>query len=486
VTRREDVERRLEERGLPGSWQGTPPPRFEAFRLDSRAVRPGDLFCAVRGARLDGHEFVAAAAAAGATAAVVERAGDADGLPRLVVSDTHAASAHLASLFAGDPARKLHVVGITGTNGKTTTAVLVRHLLSELGPAAALGTLGVTGPDGSRVEGRLTTPDPVELATRLSELVVAGVRFVGMEVSSHALVQRRVEAVPFSAALFTNLTRDHLDYHADMAEYGGAKLRLLSLLRPDGTAIFNADEPAWKNEPGGPGRLRFGSSPSADVRAADVTLGPAGSAWTLETPEGRAPVSLPLLGRFNVANALGAAAAAHAAGMGPGSIAAALSRAPQVPGRMEVVARSPALVVRDYAHTPDALERALEAVRPVVTGRLLVVFGCGGDRDPGKRPLMGRIGARGADFAIVTSDNPRTEDPEAIVRQIVDGLEPGGWEAVVDRREAIARALRLAGPGDAVLLAGKGHETYQEVDGERRPFDEATIVSELLGKEAEA
>jgi len=443
-------------------------------------VRPGDLFCAVRGARADGHDFLSAARAAGAAAAVVERAGDAVGVPRLVVSDTRAASAHLAALFAGDPARRLHVVGITGTNGKTTTAVLVRHLLSELGPAAALGTLGVIGPDGIRSEGRLTTPDPIELAGRLRELVAAGVRYLGMEVSSHALVQRRVEAVPFAAALFTNLTRDHLDYHADMEEYRDAKLRLLSLLRPGGTAIFNADEPAWERAGLDRSPVRFGTSPAADVRALDLELGPAGSIWTLATPEGSAPVRLPLLGAFNVANALGAAAAARAAGMSTAAIADALSRAPQVPGRMEVLARSPSLVVRDYAHTPDALERALEALRPIVAGRLVVVFGAGGDRDPGKRPLMGRIATRGADLAIVTSDNPRTEDPDAIVRAIVAGLEPGGWEPIVDRRAAIARALSVAGPGDAVLLAGKGHEAYQEVDGERRPFDEAVIVSEIL------
>lgn len=481
MIRREDVERRLEERGLPGSWRGSPPPGFEALRLDSRAVRPGDLFCAVRGVRADGHDFLSAARAAGAVAAVVERAGDAEGLPRLVVSDTRAAAAHLAALFAGDPARRLHVVGITGTNGKTTTAVLVRHLLSELGPAAALGTLGVIGADGGRVEGRLTTPDPVELAGRLRDLVASGVRYLGMEVSSHALAQRRVDAVPFAAAVFTNLTRDHLDYHADMAEYRGAKLRLLSLLRPDGAAILNADEPAWADVAGGPARTRFGTAAGADVRAADVALGPAGSEWTLETPEGAARVRLPLLGAFNVANALGAAAAARAAGLGPAAIAGALSRAPQVPGRMEILTRAPALIVRDYAHTPDALERALEALRPTVAGRLIVVFGAGGDRDPGKRPLMGRIATRGADLAIVTSDNPRTEDPDAIVRAIVEELEPGGWEPIVDRRKAIARALEIAGPGDAVLLAGKGHETYQEVDGERRPFDEAAIVSELLG-----
>ncbi len=469
------------ERGLDGSWLGAPPSGFESLRLDSRMVRPGDLFCAVKGVRHDGHDFLGRAAAAGATAALVERVPGTPGLPCLVVPDTRAAAAHLAFLFAGDPASGLHVVGITGTNGKTTTAILARHLLASLGPSAALGTLGVIRSDGTTEPGLLTTPDPLELAVRLADLAASGTRYVSMEVSSHALDQHRVDALSFACVAFTNLTRDHLDYHADMASYRDAKLRLLSLLAPDGAVVLNADDPAWDGvETGGRRSLRYGTGRVGEVRAERVRYEPGGSFWDLVAEDERAPVHLPLLGSFNVANALGASAVARAAGLSTRAIADALSEAPQVPGRMEVILRDPALVVRDYAHTPDALARALEALRPTVRGRLIVVFGCGGDRDPGKRPLMGRIAVSSADHAIVTSDNPRTEDPERIVREIVDGLEPGAWETVVDRRQAIGRALSIAGADDVVLLAGKGHETYQEIHGRRQPFDEAHVVPEVL------
>lgn len=476
-----EVERRLRDAGLRGFWEGTPPPGFQALRLDSRTVGPGDLFCAIPGTRFDGHSFLDRVAAAGAAAAIVEHAGDASGLPRFVVSDTRVAAAHLAQLVAGDPVRELDVLGVTGTNGKTTTVVLLRHVLAVRAPAAALGTLGVIRSDGTSTGGRLTTPDPLDLAEIFAELVAEGTQFVAMEVSSHALDQHRVDAIPFSVAVFTNLTRDHLDYHLDMDAYRTAKLRLARLLRPGGVCVVNADEPAWKGADFGGARvIRYGTGRDADVRAEELRIGASGSEWKLVTPDGQAPVRLPLLGAFNVANALGAAAAARAAGLDTESIARGLSSAPQIPGRMEALATQPALVVRDYAHTPDALERALQALRPSVPGRLIVVFGCGGDRDPGKRTLMGRIGVSGSDIALITSDNPRTEDPESIVRDTVSDLEPGDWEAIVDRRLAIERALSIATEGDGVLLAGKGHENYQEIGGERLPFDEAEIVKSLL------
>ena len=476
-----EVERRLRDAGLRGFWKGTPPPGFEALRLDSRTVGPEDLFCAISGTRLDGHSFLDRVAAAGAAAAIVEHAGDAAGLPRFVVSDTRIAAAHLAQLFAGDPVFELDVVGVTGTNGKTTTAVLLRHLLSAQTPAAALGTLGLIRSDGTSTGGHLTTPDPLELAAIFAQLVADGTRFVAMEVSSHALDQHRADGIRFSHAVFTNLTRDHLDYHSGMEGYRSAKLRLAGLLLPGGVCVVNADEPEWDRAEFGDARvIRYGTGSDADVRADELRIDASGSEWTLITPDGSARVRLPLLGAFNVANALGAAAAAWAAGMDTDSIAAGLRSAPQIPGRMEALATQPFLVVRDYAHTPDALERALRALRPSVPGRLIVVFGCGGDRDPGKRTLMGRIGVVGSDIALITSDNPRTEDPEAIVRDTVADLEPGGWEAIVDRRLAIKRALSIATEGDGVLLAGKGHEVYQEVDGQRQPFDEEEIVNSLL------
>ena len=476
-----EVERRLHDAGLEGAWAGTPPPGFRALQIDSRRVSAGDLFCAIPGTRVDGHDFIDRAAAAGATAAVAERPGESSELPRFVVRDTRIAAAHLAELFAGDPARSLDFTGITGTNGKTTTAFLLRHLLSDLGPSAAVGTLGTIHPDGRAEPGRLTTPDPVSLSATFRALVDEGARFVAIEVSSHALEQHRADAIPFRLAIFTNLTRDHLDYHSDMGQYRGAKLRLAGLLRPDGACLVNADEPAWDGADfGSAAVLRYGLAPRADVRAEAVRFVPGGSEWELVTPVGRVNVRLPLLGTFNISNSLAAAAAAHQSGLEPAAIASGLETAPQVPGRMEVIAREPALIVRDYAHTPDALERALQALRPSVNGRLIVVFGCGGDRDPGKRPLMGRIGVAGSDLALVTSDNPRTEDPAAIVAETVAELEPGSWEAVVDRREAIHRALETAGPDDGVLLAGKGHETYQEIGQERVPFDEVEVVARFI------
>jgi UDP-N-acetylmuramoyl-L-alanyl-D-glutamate--2,6-diaminopimelate ligase len=481
VILRREVEQRLREAGLFGFWEGDPPPGFEAIRLDSRNIEPGDLFCAISGTRFDGHSYLDRVEAAGAAAAIVQHAGDASGLPRFVVSDTRVAAAHLAQLFAGDPAHDLDVIGITGTNGKTTTAVLSRHLLSARAPAAALGTLGVIGADRTAIKSLLTTPDPLDLAAILAELRSTGTRFVSMEVSSHALDQHRVDAIPFAFAVFTNLTRDHLDYHLDMEEYRTAKLRLARLLRPEGVCIVNADEPAWNDADFGDASLiRFGTGPGADVRAEDLSVSINGSEWSLVTPDGRAGVQLPLLGRFNIANALAAAAVAWAGGIDTETIARELTAAPQIPGRMEALRSQPTLVVRDYAHTPDALERALQALRPSVPGRLIVVFGCGGDRDPGKRTMMGRIGVAGSDIAVITSDNPRTEDPESIVRETVSGLEPGDWEAIVDRRAAIERALSIASEGDGVLLAGKGHETYQEIGGERRPFDEAEIVRSIF------
>ncbi|MCL7977083.1 MAG: UDP-N-acetylmuramoyl-L-alanyl-D-glutamate--2,6-diaminopimelate ligase [marine benthic group bacterium] len=477
------VERRLHEAGLEVTREGTPPPGFTALRIDSRLVTPGDLFCAIRGTRVDGHSFLDRVAAAGAAGAVVELAGGASGLPRFVVSDSRIAASHLAELFQGDPARRLTIAGITGTNGKTTTALLLRHLTSHRMASAAVGTLGTLHPDGRLEEGRLTTPDALGLSATLRALLDEGARFVAMEVSSHALEQHRADAIPLAVAVFTNLTRDHLDYHVDMGAYREAKLRLIELLGQDGGCAVNADEPAWNSEAFGSAQvLRYGFDATADVRAEDPRFSAGGSEWDLVTPSGRSEVRLPLLGSFNISNALAAAAAAHLLGLDATEIALGLSAAPQVPGRMEVLVRRPALVVRDYAHTPDALERALEALRPSIRGRLIVVFGCGGDRDAGKRPAMGRIGVEGSDYAVITSDNPRTEDPAAIIHDTIAGLQSGAWEAIVDRREAIRTALEMAEANDGILLAGKGHETYQEVGEERLPFDEAVVVADLLAQ----
>jgi len=462
--------------------RGALPATVNTLTDDSRALQRGGVFVAVRGAERDGHDYLDAAAKTGAAAAIVDDRSRTE-LPAIIVRDTRRAASVAAAAFHGFPARALRLVGVTGTNGKTTTVGMLRHLLdAPEARAASIGTLGVlVGSEGAAMPGGggLTTPGPVELQRVLRELVDAGVRTVAMETSSHALHQHRVDTLRFGAAVFTNLTRDHLDYHGTMDEYFAAKAMLVDLLTDDGVAITNGDDEAWNALPPTPRRVRFGLSKTADVRAESVRFAPRGSCWTLVIGNERHDVTLPLIGDFNVANALAAAAAAWALGMPAVRIAEKLRRMPQVPGRLEILSEEP-VVLRDYAHTPDALERALRAVRPFATNRLIVVFGCGGDRDRGKRPEMGHIAQRDADLAIVTSDNPRSEDPERILDDIEAGMTAGAHERLEDRRAAIARAVSLAGEGDVVLLAGKGHETYQVRGTVKYPFDEREIVHEII------
>ena len=472
----------LESAGLLVGSSGGLPDRVADITDDSRSVTPGALFIAVRGSVRDGHEFLAQAEEGGAAAAIVEEPGH-TALPTLVVRDGRRATPIAAAAAFDEPASALRLVGVTGTNGKTTTVGLLRHILDgHEGRAASVGTLGVlVGSAGEPVEGGagLTTPGPVELQRMLRVLADRDIHWVAMEVSSHSLDQRRVEGLVFDAAVFTNLTRDHLDYHGTMEEYFAAKARLVTQLGPGGAAIINAADPAWRNLPPAPRVIDFGVEPSATVHAEALHFHPRGSEWRLCAGSQRHALTLPLIGDFNVANALGAAAAAWHLGMSVSAIAARLRTAPQVPGRLEVIHEHPT-VVRDYAHTPDALERALAAVRPFTRRRLIVVFGCGGDRDRGKRPQMGNIAERGADYAIVTSDNPRTEDPEEIIDDIERGMRKENHERIEERELAILQALEMADPdNDVVLLAGKGHETYQIRGTTKLPFDEKAIVAEL-------
>jgi UDP-N-acetylmuramoyl-L-alanyl-D-glutamate--2,6-diaminopimelate ligase len=472
----------LEEAGLVVGTSGDLPDRATDITDDSRSVRPGALFVAVRGSTRDGHEFLAQAEENGAVAAIVEESGRTS-LPAIVVSDGRRATPLAAAAAFGDPASRLRLVGVTGTNGKTTTVGLLRHILDgHEGRAASVGTLGIlVGSAGEAVEGGagLTTPGPVELQRMLRALADREVRWVAMEVSSHSLDQRRVEGLRFEAAVYTNFTRDHLDYHGTMEEYFVAKARLVRQLQPDGAAVINAADPAWRNLPAAPRVITFGTEGSAEVHAEAVHYHPRGSEWRLCAGSQRHSLTLPLIGDFNVMNALGAAAAAWHLGMSVSSIAARLRTAPQVPGRLEIIHEHPT-VVRDYAHTPDALERAIAAVRPFTRRRLIVVFGCGGDRDRGKRPQMGNIAERGADHVILTSDNPRTEDPEEILDDIERGMRRENHERIEERELAILQALDMADPdNDVVLLAGKGHETYQIRGTTKLPFDEKAIVAEL-------
>lgn len=459
-------------------------PPVASLADDSRHVSPGAFFFAVPGTQTDGHEYVADAIRRGAVLVLAERPVDA-GVPIVLVRDARQGARVAARAWYGNAASRLLLLGITGTNGKTTTVALVRHLLNTLGDAGSIGTLGAFDGAGAAVPstaGTLTTPGPVDLHATFAALAGRGVSRVAMEASSHSLHQGRLDGLVFAGAVFTNFTREHLDYHGTMGEYLAAKLRLADLIAPPPTGVLavNRDDPAWSTV-----ALRhtvtFGLAGDADLRAQQVVATAEGSRFRFSGRYGIRDVSLPLPADFNVMNALAAAALVLGLGVELDTVVDRLGSAPQVPGRMERLALQPCVILRDYAHTPDALERVLRTLRPLTSGRLIVLFGCGGDRDRGKRPLMGRIAARLADLAIVTSDNPRTEDPDRILDDIVAGMNGASLIRIVERRAAIARAIELARAGDTLILAGKGHETYQVIGTEKHPFDEGEIVRGLVG-----
>ena len=448
---------------------------------DSRTTGPGDLFLAWKGTVHDSHEHVAQAAARGAVATVVERPVHV-AVPQLVVTDGRRAAALASAGVMGFPSEALLAVGVTGTNGKTTTALLIREILGRRMRTAVIGTLGLLDDEGVRPGTEsLTTPGPVQVARWMRMLVDEGFEAVVLEASSHALDQRRLDGMSFDVAVFTNLSQDHLDYHGDMEVYRAAKVRLVQLVAPEGTVAVNRDEPAWDGvDVAGRRLVTFSVDGNADVRTEALELGPDGSAFRVHIGHDCADARLPMPARYNVENALAAAAATHALGCSLGQIVVGLAQAPQVPGRLEVVFSGAFTVLIDFAHTPVALEGMLRAVRPLSEGRLIVVFGAGGDRDRAKRRPMAKAVARYADFVVLTSDNPRTEDPERILDDLEPGLAGTTYERVADRRDAIALALGSARPGDLVILAGKGHETYQVVGTEKHPFDERAVVEEAL------
>jgi len=476
----------LSEHGLLGGVNGELPESASGIADDSRKVEPGYIFIAIRGSTSDGHDHLASAARRGAKLAIVQDPSRTT-LPSLTVREGRRGAALAASVAYGEPAKKLRLLGVTGTNGKTTTTSIIRHLFDDgHGSSASIGTLGILlGSEAAVLPGGsgLTTPGPVELQRVLRELTDRRVHTVAMEVSSHSLDQRRVDGLEFDVVVFTNLTRDHLDYHGTMEKYLQAKALLLDYQKRDGAAVINADADEWRALKLRKRPITFGVKAPADIRAENIQFTPEGSEWNLVTPRGRADVTLPLIGDVNVENALAAAASAFALGQSPNVIAERLSSVPQVAGRLEIISTRPT-VLRDYAHTPDALERSLKTARAFTRGKLIVVFGCGGDRDKGKRPLMGEIAERGADCAIVTSDNPRTEDPDAIIDDIEAGMRASSHERVTDRLSAIRRAIEMAESGDIVLLAGKGHETYQIRGTTSYPFDEKEIVQDITGSHA--
>ncbi len=472
----------LKRAGLLTDVRGTLPDNVDGISDDSRRVTPGSLFIAIRGYDHDGHDYLDRARDLGATAVLVEDA-TLTSLPAIIVTEGRKAAAIAAGEAYGNPSREIRTIGITGTNGKSTTVGILRHLLDQPGSrSASIGTLGVLlGTEAEVVPGgtELTTPGPVELQRVLRDLVDRGAKTVAMEVSSHSLDQRRIDGLSFDAAIFTNLTRDHLDYHHTMDAYLAAKSSLIGYLKPGGAAAINVDDRAWDALPDTRRKIRFGVAAGADVRATGVTFSASGSEWMVHHAGESFPVRLPLIGDVNVHNALGAIAVGITLGLKLHELAACLTSLPQVPGRLEVISHGPT-VLRDYAHTPDAMQRVLAAMKPFTAGRLIVVFGCGGDRDRGKRPEMGRAAERGADIVIVTSDNPRTENPEQILDDIEAGMNAPPHFRIENRREAIGRALAVARPQDVILLAGKGHETYQIRGTVKAPFDEKQVVGELL------
>jgi UDP-N-acetylmuramoyl-L-alanyl-D-glutamate--2,6-diaminopimelate ligase len=450
---------------------------------DSRTTRKGDLFLAWTGTAADAHEFVGDAVQRGAVATVVERKLPLP-VPQLVVKDGRRAAALAADMVLGYPSRRLRTFAVTGTNGKTTTAVLIRHLMGPDVPTAVIGTLGLIEQGGVRPGSeKLTTPGPVQVAVWLGELADGGMSAVVFEASSHALAQNRLDALRFEVVVFTNLSQDHLDYHADLADYFAAKARLVELAAERGTVVVNRDDPAWDRlDTMGKAVRTFGIDRQADVSAHDIRLDAQGATFTLRIDGEERRVRTPLLARHNVENALAAAATAFAAGVTADSIVERLGTVPQVSGRLEAVATSPFTVLIDFAHTPAALTSALAAVKPLTRGRLIVLFGAGGDRDRSKRRPMAEAVADVADLIVLTSDNPRTEDPERILDDLAEGLAGVKHHRVADRRAAIEDALRMARPGDTVVLAGKGHERYQVIGAEKRPFDEREIVADCLAR----
>jgi len=447
---------------------------------DSRKVEPGTLFFCVVGEKVDGHEFGARAVEEGAAALVVERELTELDVPQVLVGDSRAAMAPLAARFWGDPTAELRMVGVTGTNGKTTTAFLVQEVLKAANfPCGLLGTVKqVVG--GVEKEVVRTTPEAIELQATFRAMLEGGDEACVMEVSSHAMTLHRADAIHFEVAIFTNLTQDHLDFHADMEDYFLAKRKLFEM-EPK-TAIVNVDDPYGRRLADEFECVTFSAEGAeADYSAREVSFDAGGASFCV----GEIDLRTALPGHFNVANALGAFAAAEAMGVGSEIAAAGLARAGRVPGRFEPIDEGQGFTVLvDYAHTPDSLENVLQAARRLAEGKVISVFGAGGDRDRDKRPKMGRAGAELSDLTVITSDNPRSEDPEAIVGEVASGAEGAAeLEVVVDRRAAIALALGRAEPGDIVVIAGKGHEQGQEFENGRKiPFDDREVAREELWK----
>jgi UDP-N-acetylmuramoyl-L-alanyl-D-glutamate--2,6-diaminopimelate ligase len=474
--------------GLDSIVEGPAQARIHDVTYDSRAVRPGALFVALRGARTDGHRFLAQAIESGASALLVEEppASRPARVAVVRVPDTRSALADVASRFFAFPARGLTLVGVTGTNGKTSTVRMLESILLASGRSAgSLGTISVRYP-GFEEKSALTTPESLDLQRWFARMRDAGVDAVALEVSSHSLALGRVRGLRFAAGVFTHLSQDHLDFHTDMESYGNAKSMLFGAEYLAGTAVLNASDPwtprfASVARAAGRDVITYarGADARADFRTVEERVELSRSRLRVRGPDAEVEIDLRLPGDFQIDNALASLAAGRALGLAWDAIRRGLEQCPAVPGRLERVGESRPIVLVDYAHTPDALDQVLGRVRPLVAGRLIAVFGCGGDRDRTKRAPMARAACAHADHVIATSDNPRTEDPDAILRDVAVGLS-GSHEVLRDRRQAIERAVAIAGPDDCIVIAGKGHEDYQIVGIERRAFDDRAEARRAL------
>ncbi|CAG7617913.1 UDP-N-acetylmuramoyl-L-alanyl-D-glutamate--2,6-diaminopimelate ligase [Paenibacillus allorhizosphaerae] len=471
------------------------------IQMDSRKIRPGDLFVCIRGRNFDGHQYADEAVANGAAALLVEHEQNVN-IPQLVVKNARDAMAIIASHFYGYPSREMRVIGVTGTNGKTTSTYMIEQALRDAGFVT-----GVMGTIGIRINGEIvdpeqqfggiqTTLESVDLQRYFRKMRAAGTEYCLMEVASIALQAGRVKGVDFRTALFTNLTQDHLDDHDTMEKYKAAKglffSRLGNTYGPEGHdvkyAVLNADDAASGEYAGVTAAqvVTYGVEKAADISASQLSVSPQGTRFHVTTPIGSIPVSMKLIGKFNVYNALGAIACCILEGLSLDQVKQSLERLDVIAGRMESVdAGQPFLVLVDYAHTPDGLDNALSAIREFAQGNVITVFGCGGDRDRTKRPIMGNVVAKHSDYIVITSDNPRSEDPEAIMDDIETGLREANfgseqYERIADRAAAIQRAVQRAHPNDVVLIAGKGHETYQIVKGVTAHFDDRVIASDAI------
>lgn len=462
----------------------------ESIAYDSRRVQSGALFVALRGEKSDGHRFIEQAIEKGASVIVAERAFPSPHATTLVVENSRRALADLASTFYNFPARKLKMAGITGTNGKTTTSFLLKHICEKAG--LRCGLIGTVRYEiGERVlPATRTTPESLEVQELLAQIANAGCRAAAMEVSSHALAQERTRGIEWDTAIFTNLTQDHLDFHGTMEKYFEAKALLFDQLaqqerKKKAAAVINIDDrygvKLAERVAGKVPVITYGVGQRADFRASNYRAEFAGTSFQLDANGRSYLVRVPLIGRFNVANSLAALAAATVLGVSLRDAVLSLARSPQVPGRLEAVpAKRKFQVFVDYAHTDDALLNVLKTLRELEPRKLIVVFGCGGNRDTQKRPLMARVADENADYAIITSDNPRKEDPDAIVAEVEKGFRSSHYEKITDRASAIARAVALAQPRDVVLIAGKGHEAYQEFADHTIPFDDLQIARRAI------